>query len=216
MPLIISKNRAARIFIIISIWGLLICGVVLLTFPADWFPSFYDVRFFGWAAIFNVAVILLLPRAFLVKENVPDAERKNEGASLFQLFAVIMLLSNAAGDLGLYQLYKVGFEFDKLLHFGNSLMSAFVAPIILNKRFGINLSRAAIVSFFAVIASGLVWEAYEYGVDFIWKTHISGIYGSYVKEDTIRDLIFNSAGAVIGALFAYLIDPKLKNEGVIK
>jgi hypothetical protein len=210
MPLIISQNRAARIFITISVWGLFISGIVLLTFPADWFPSFYDVRFFGWAALLDVAIILFLPRMALVKENDIDAERKNSGASLFQLFATIMLLNNAAGDLGLYQLYKIGFEFDKLLHFGNSLLCVAVVPIILNKRFEMNFARAVIISFFAVVIGGLIWEAYEYGVDLIWETHIAGIYGLNVKDDTIRDLIFNAAGAVIGALTISAIKLKLR------
>jgi VanZ family protein len=115
-----------------------------------------------------------------------------------------MILSNAAGDLGLYQLYKVGFEFDKLLHFVNSLLCAAVVPVILNKRFGINFARAVLISFLAVVIGGLIWEIYEYGVDLIWETHIAGIYGLNVKDDTIRDLIPNAAGALIGALIVYV------------
>jgi hypothetical protein len=78
MPLIISKNRTARIFIIISVWGLLISGIVLLAFPTEWFPSFYDVRFFGWAALLNVAIILFLPRIAIVKKTTLMPKGKTE------------------------------------------------------------------------------------------------------------------------------------------
>jgi hypothetical protein len=200
MPFFISKNRAARIFITISVWGLFISEIILLVFPIDWFPRFYDVRFFGWASLLGAAAILFLPKLIVVKEGSADAGRKNNAAGLFQIFIAIMLLNNAAGDLGLYQLYKIGFEFDKLIHFGNSLLCAAAVPVILNKRFGIRFARAIIISFFAVLMGGAIWEIYEYGVDLIWETHIAGIYGLDVKDDTTRDLLFNSAGAIIGAL----------------
>jgi len=179
---------------------LLCAGIILLVAPVSWFPSFYDVRYMGFASLAYAVLIIFLPRLLRVSEDKTDAARKNHAADLFQLVLIFVFVSNAAGDLGLYNLYKLGFEFDKLLHFIVPFISVIVISIILSQRFGIRKYYAIAMSLGLIILCGVGWEIYEYAADIILKTHISGVYGISVSMDTKFDLIYDALGSVFGAL----------------
>ncbi len=192
-----------KLFIKISVYILIFVGVVLTVFPKRWFPSFYDVRYMGWSAFVSAVAIIILPRVLRVSAHTPDSERKNHAAHLFQFALTVAIMSNALGDLGLYQLYKVGFEFDKLIHLSTSTLGAIAIPVILNKRFKISISYSITIAFVAIILLGISWELYEYFVDNLLETHIYGVYGSDIGNDTKFDLIFDVIGAVSGTLASF-------------
>lgn len=175
-------------------------GIILLVFPVSWFPSFYDVRYMGFGSLVYAVLIIFLPRLLRVSENETDAARKNHAADLFQFVLAFNFISNAAGDLGLYKLYTVGFEFDKLLHFIIPFTSVIAISIILNQRLEIRKRYAIAMAFGFIILCGVGWEAYEYAADIILKTHISGVYGLYINTDTKFDFAYDVFGSVFGAL----------------
>jgi len=90
---------------------------------------------------------------------------------------------------------------DKLVHFTTSLSGVFIGTIILYKLFEIRLSYAILFALMAVITCGIGWEIFERVSDFLFKTHIAGVYASDVSNDTKFDLLFDAIGAISGAVF---------------
>jgi len=91
-----------KLFIRISIITLLFAGLILVSFPVNWFPSFYDVRYLGLAAIVSVAAIVILPWILAVLTDAADDKNKKQAINLFQFLLTISIMLNALGDLGLY------------------------------------------------------------------------------------------------------------------
>lgn len=192
-----------KLFIRISIITLLFAGLILVSFPVNWFPSFYDVRYIGLAAIGGAMAIIILPRMLAVLTGAINDKNKKQAINLFQFLLTVSLMSNALGDLGSYQLYKIGFQYDKLVHFTSSLLGVFIGAIILHKLFEIRLSYAVIFAFIAVIVCGIGWEVFEHISDFLFKTRIAGVYASDVSNDTKFDLLFDAIGTVSGVILVY-------------
>lgn len=205
-----------KIFVKISLYFLLISGVILLIFPVHWFPDFYDVRYMGVASFACAAVIFFLPKLMRVKNNVPDHEKKNYATDLFQLGITIAVINNALGDLGLYQLYKVGFEYDKLIHFSTSFIITIFLSLLLRNRFQIRAYYSIVVAFLIVVGSGFLWEVFEFVSDNLLRTHIFGLYGADQINDTKWDLIYNLIGfssAIIIMFFRqHRKNKRLKNQ----
>ena len=186
----------------ISLFSLGLAGVLLLVFPISWFPTFYDVRYMGICSLVGACAIYLLPRLIRVVPNAPNAEQKNQGVNILQFLLTFIILSNALGDLGLYQLYKFGFEFDKLMHFLNPMLILLLFPLFLQKRFEIQKQQALALTFGIMIFVGVGWELFEYLTDQVFKTHIYGIYGTDINNDTKYDLIFDAVGSTVGLLLS--------------
>ena len=192
-----------KLFIRISVIALVFVGLILLLFPVDWFPSFYDVRYMGLAVFGGAAAIIILPRILNALTGATDDKNKKQAVNLFQFLLTVAMTSNALGDLGSYQLYKIGFQYDKLIHFSNSLLGVFIGAIVLYKLFEIRLPHAIAIAFIAVIVCGIGWEVFERISDFLFKTHIAGVYASDVSNDTKFDLLFDAIGAISGAILIY-------------
>ena len=187
-----------KLFSYISICILLCVGVVLLVLPVSWFPSFYDVRYMGIASFVDAAIILLVPIFLRVAPDDPDAERKNKGVDLLQFLLTVILINNALRDLGLYQLYKWGFQYDKVIHFGNSFLCTLYIPRILQSRFGMLKNYTVGMAFTVVVLFGIFWEVYEFTMDAMLGTHLYGVYGMFDTSDTVFDLLFNTIGVLSG------------------
>lgn len=60
-----------------------------------------------------------------------------------------------------------------------------------------------------VLAFGVIWELFEYGLDIVaTQTGVTMPLAQHGLDDTVRDLLFNSIGALLVALFgqAHLLD----------
>ena len=162
-----SKNyfsSAAIVFFIFS------AALLLFTDKTIW-PDSFDLPYMGYAALACALTIFLSP----VRYKNPLA---------------LVLLFNASGDIGLYELYKYGFEYDKIIHF----ISPMIATLAFSRTFGI---RKAIVIVGALVIG---WELFEYFSDALIKTHLFGIYGYQILRDTILDLVMNTLGIVMAVL----------------
>lgn len=119
-----------------------------------------------------------------------------------------ILLLNAAGALGLFQLYKVGFEYDKFLHFIIPAISVITITYFNCHWYGIKLSKAIILSVIIVVLIGFLWELFEVFGDWTFKTKMLGQYGKFVTKDTVWDLIINILGITSGAIISII---RIKN-----
>lgn len=189
-----------KIFIKIAEYSLLGAGFILLLLPVPWFPGFYDVRFMGWAALVEAALIYFLPKAFHVTDDASNSVRKNHVVHLFQALLAFSFFVSALGDLGLYQLYKYGIQYDKALHLSIPLAAVFVIALVVQERFEVRVGYAALSAFLFVIFCAVSWEVIEYVADHFLKTHIDGVYGLNVSSDTKLDLLFDLLGSIIGSV----------------
>src|SRR3989344_3266812 len=147
--------------------------VLLLTDKSIW-PSYYDLPYMGWAALVCAMAIFLIPQQF----KFPLA---------------LILLLNGLGDLGLYQLYLYGFEFDKVIHFLSPAIAAYtLIPTI-------GWKRTAMV----VVVVAFSWELFEFLSDAIIKTHLFGVYRHQIFRDTVMDFGMNILGVATGSILRY-------------
>jgi hypothetical protein len=207
-----------KLFCKVSFYILVLVGIALLVLPISWFPAFYDVRYMGIAAIVSALAIIAVPFYLHVPQSEPGAMQKNYAVDTFQFFLTLAVMSNALGDLGLYQLYKVGFEFDKVIHFLNPFLAVLVVSYLLEYRFGKLRNYAIAMTVMIVLLSGIVWELFEFTADQVLGTRIYGINGLNVNADTTFDLMFDTLGAISGAVLAYatsLIKQDAPVEGTV-
>lgn len=203
-------------FVKIVLYALVIIGAMLLTLPIYFFPPFYDVRYMGMAAIGGIAMIVLLPKILNGATRNADIKHKKKYIDLFRNFLAIAVTANMIGDLGLYQLYKVGFQYDKMIHFGISLLGVFAGTILLNNIGKIRLSYSVFIAVMIVLVCGVGWEIFERMSDFLFKTHIAGVYASDIDNDTKFDLLFDLVGALCGAGLVYRIIQKMGIDRAMK
>lgn len=184
----------------ISLIALALAGIILLLSPISWFPTFYDVRYMGISSLVGAFAIYFFPKGLRVESKTPGAEQKNQAVDLLQILLTSIILINALGDLGLYQLYKLGIEFDKILHFFIPFSILLFFPIFLQKRFEIQKTKALALTLCITIFSGIGWEIFEYICDALFQTHIYGVYGMNLNIDTKFDLLFGAFGSSFGLI----------------
>jgi len=200
-----------KFFIKFSIVSLSLAGLILLILPLSVFPDFYDVRYMGWAALVGAAIIYFVPRFLQVSPQNPHVQKKNQAVDLLQWLLAVVIMANALGDLGLYQLYKIGFEFDKVIHFIIPLTGVLILPLFFQGRFGMLPLPSIALAFFLSLPLGVGWEIFEYLADYFLGTHIYGVYGQNMLRDTKLDLLFDASGSTLAVLIGIFI-PNWKNK----
>ena len=174
---------------------LVIIGLILLLGPKDWFPIFYSPVFMGVVALVS-PILIYLPKLFL-KRSTPQKR-----SLILQMRSVIAfsLIVNFAGELGLFQLYRYGFEYDKFSHFIVSMLFAFILSEALREWEHLPLKKIIWLTLAIVFSFGILWEVFEATSDFLFKTQEWGVYGKYLALDTYKDIGFNTLGALAGII----------------
>lgn len=178
-----------------SIAVFIIAGFIMILGKREWFPDFYTPLFAGTMS-FVSAFLIFLPKILFKTEN----PAKEKYITELQAFVSIALLLNGAGALGLFQLYKIGFQYDKLIHFTVPFLMAIEGVRLFNIFKENSFKKSLIKGSLWVFTGGVVWEILEFFSDLIFKTKTWGVYGNYVWADTIGDLSFNLIG-IIAAIF---------------
>lgn len=110
-----------RLFLKYTSIVLVIIGLLLLILPKEWFPDFYKPIFMGIIALLS-PILIYLPK-FILKKSNPQ----KRALILNMRFVIAFSLAiNIAGELGLFQLYRYGFQYDKFAHFIVPMLFAFV------------------------------------------------------------------------------------------
>ncbi|MFZ2299893.1 MAG: DUF2238 domain-containing protein [Candidatus Moraniibacteriota bacterium] len=174
---------------------LVIIGLVLLFGPRQWFPDFYSPVFMGVIALLS-PLLIYLPE-LIIKKSTPQKR-----TLVLEMRSVIAfsLIVNFAGELGLFQLYKYGFEYDKFAHFIVCMTFAFILGESLREWEQLHSRKLVLIVFLIVFSSGIVWELFEVASDYLFKTQEWGVYGKYLAADTYADLGFNLLGALAGII----------------
>lgn len=173
----------------------MVIGLILLLLPENWFPNFYSPVFMGVIALVS-PVLIYLPKFFL-KRSTPQKR-----SLILEMRSVVAfsLIVNFAGELGLFQLYRYGFEYDKFAHFIVSMLFAFILSKSLREWEHLPLQKIIWLTLGIVFSFGILWEVFEATSDFLFKTQEWGVYGKYLALDTYRDIGFNTLGALAGII----------------
>lgn len=189
---------------LISIFTLLVAGILIILVPVSWLPSFFDGRYLGWSMIIGALTIYLLPTFIKVPVNSPDAARKNRASELLQYLLTINIVANALGSLGFYELYQYGIPYSYILHIAVPLISTLLLSIVITLRWQIPIFRSTIIAFCLVIICSILWEIFENYSDNTWGTHLKVLGLGDTTDTTVINLIQDTIGAIIGAVIALL------------
>lgn len=183
-------------FIRFTITAFVIIGAVLLFGSAEWFPDFYNPTFMGvWALI---SALLIVAPVVLFKSDDPKKMRAAVG---LQMGLTLALIFNGFGALGLYQLFKLGIPYDKIVHFLSSLILTVSFANFVWLWFGIHSKKLVVFVLFFALLVGIGWEGLEFSLDFLFGTNTLGINGEYIIWDSTVDIIMD----ILGILFGFLI-----------
>ena len=192
--------RAKKKFIFVTMWGMILMGSVLLSAPSEWFPIFYAPRFMGVAALLFGVVIFLPQIIFRVSVEHRDFKIKQDAVRNLQTILAICFLLAGGGELGLWQLYKYGFQYDKLIHFIVPALLTISLSHFLFHWWRLRREKAIKISAIFIFIGSLVWEALEFYSDKIFGTQLFGVYGQHLSQDTKWDIFYDLAGIITGWL----------------
>lgn len=173
-----------------------VAGLILIFGRQEWFPVFYRPQFMGMMALFS-ALLIILPN--LIFKPLNDS-LKQKVLENFNRVLIVILLLNGLGALGFFQLYKVGFEYDKFLHFAVSFLSIIIIADFCHKWYKFTFLKSLVSAAALVIIGGFLWEFFEFFGDRFFKTEMLGYYGKFIAKDTVWDLTMNFFGAIGGML----------------
>ena len=182
-------------------------GCILLFSPKEWFPNFYSPVFMGTVALIS-PVLIYLPKWILQKG---DPKKRKLILEMRSVIAFALLI-NFAGELGLFQLYRIGFEYDKFSHSLVSMMFAFILGESLKEWEHFSLRKRMLIVFLVVFGAGIFWEFFEASSDFLFKTQEWGVYGQHLVLDTLKDIGFNTLGAIAGIAIFMIPNGTPKNH----
>ena len=181
-------KKIAKIVSVLFIIG----GSVLIFGKSDWFPEFYNPIFMGLMGF--VSAFLVVSSRFFLK---PKNQQQEKVLDMIQTGIVFGLVFSALGALGLFQLYKVGIQYDKILHFLNSFILTAIVIRSYEGWHGFGFEKSLSFSVMIVFSGGVVWEMYEFLGDTLIGTQMLGHYGQLAARDTIWDMIMNWSGIIL-------------------
>jgi hypothetical protein len=199
----LSRQKQRKLIdkmVFFSVVFLSTAGLMFLSLPVNIWPKFYNPGFFGFTSIVSAVSIILLNKIFRAGDNC-----QRDAVMFLRLSITIAIMLNLFGELYLYQLYRYGFQYDKVLHFISPIL-ILVSLVSLGQ--AIYHSPKAILirnSVMIVLIGSVLWEVMEFVSDIIFKTTEFGIYGQQKFTDTSFDILFD----VIGVVTAVIL---LKNE----
>ena len=178
--------RALKIIIVLTALGQFVRGSVI----------------FGVGALVAAALVSL--PAYLSRNNRYPFPVEIE--ILLSFILVVHLTFGLALDF-----YNVFDNYDKLLHYGNSVLVSFIGfmmayALYFTGRLHASPWGVVIVILFMTLGIGALWEIIEYGSDQLLYGRIASIQkqqGSPTLDpldDTMIDLIVNLAGGIAGAI----------------
>jgi hypothetical protein len=185
-----------KIFTKVAVAIYILAGALLIFGNFSFLPDFYQPVLMGSLALVS-AFLILLPRAFFR----PSGEVQERALWRMQTVIAICLLINGAGGLGLYKLYLIGFQYDKLAHFATSLIFTVGLAYFLRDWFGKRFVKSVAISGTAVLIGGFLWELLEAFSDTFLGTQLVGGGTGNIRRDTTIDIAMNGLGILFAVLY---------------
>lgn len=184
----VVKTPADRVM-----WSLIILARLSMVGASIWAFSQADWIVFGMALLTFCAsfVPTFVERYYKLKLPI-------EYHLVVIAFIYMSLFLGEAG--GAYERF---WWWDVLLHGSSGVVLGYIGFLflyVLQARKKIDLSPffIAVFSFFAAVSFGVFWEFFEFGADQLFGAHMQ-----YGNDDTMKDLIVDTVGALIIAVLGY-------------
>ena len=181
----------------------ILAGLILLFGPKSLFPSFYKPNLMVALALVSI-ISIWLPSVIFRTQN----EIKKQAREVLQFNIAVNLLINGAGGLGLYRLYLIGFEYDKLTHFVTPMLLTVGIYTFLSIWYEWRNKKTLIFVVAGVLVAGFGWEALEYLSDVLFDTQLLGGGSAQVARDTIFDVIANILGITTAVVYLHIKNRK--------
>lgn len=153
----------------------------------------------NWNMVFLATVVFGLTLMPFVFQSWADIHIPNGFVSAILVFIMMTIFLGEVGDF-----YERYWWWDIVLHTGSAIGFSMIGMVIVlallrGDRLAAPPYMLAIMAFSFAVAIGAVWEIFEYAMDQIFGLNMqkSGL------DDTMEDLIVDSAGAFIGAVAGY-------------
>lgn len=146
-----------------------------------------------------IAILISLLPAWLAKTH-----RVNFPVEIELVLLLILISDVTFGQL--LNFYDRLIYFDKVLHYHNSMMMAFLGFLLIyalyfTGKLKISPLSGGVVILFVTLGIGGFWEILEYLSDKIFATGAQGSPIMSPFDDTMWDLIVNFFGGIVGAVF---------------
>lgn len=186
-----KQNKLPRSWEIIAAW--LLRTMIVLTATAHALQGKYL-----YAILCIVVIAVLVTPPILARTNRANMPIELEIFALWGAFSD-MTLGRLAG------LYSETVWFDKILHFGNSILIGiiaflFVYALQLTGRLRTAMVANIFVIFLLSLGIGSLWEIAEYATDLIFQEGAQGSPALSPLDDTMWDLVLDGAGGLLGGL----------------
>jgi hypothetical protein len=192
-------------FVKFSVLGFVIGGLLLLSTNPQWLPAHTSPEAMANLAFVYAFLIFLPVLVFRMPDDIDvlSIEKRKRALSNLQTAIAASLFLDAAGGLGLFELYKVGIHYDKMVHFTVSSIFIVALAYFILEWYTPNIMKALAISAVVVLCGGIAWELIEFSSDFFFGTKRFGIRGENLVVDTALDLFMDALGTT-GAVFLVL------------
>src|SRR3990167_7238482 len=177
----------------------ILAGLILLFGPKSLFPSFYKLNLMVALALVSI-ISIWLPSVIFRTQN----EIKKQAREVLQFNIAVNLLINGAGGLGLYRLYLIGFEYDKLTHFVTPMLLTVGIYTFLRVWYELKHIETLIFVATGIFVAGIGWEMLEYLSDFFFHTQLLGGGSAQIFKDTAFDMVANTLGIMTAGIYIIL------------
>lgn len=125
---------------------------------------------------------------------------------VFDVFVSCALIAGA-----IWNVYAAWFYFDKIIHFASGIVAAMIAYNLFNssKKGSLSLPWLFVLAFSASMAIGGIWEICEFTFDGLFGDNTQrwmDLVGREVLMDTMKDLICDCCGSVLGGVCVILLE----------
>ena len=145
-----------------------------------------------------------------LRKVAADAEKKTAVGKI-QITVAISLILNAGGALGLFEMYKSGIQYDKILHFIIPFLFTVNSTSFFSIYYDKPFKKALLISIILVVIGNFSWKLYEFLSDTIFKTQSLTNDSSNEILDIAWDLILGFLGIFIACLYL-VYDEKAKRK----
>jgi uncharacterized membrane protein YjdF len=184
--------------------------ILLFTLIIAFFGALIQLNWLSMLIIVVISILICLPMIIgkLSKIDIPLS---------LELFAVLFIYATLfLGDLKNY--YATYWWWDILLHLSSGLAFGIIGFLILyllyrTEKIKTSPKMVAMFSFTFALAIGLLWEIFEFSMDYVLGTDWQSSMGVCSLTDTMKDFIADSIGALFSAVMGYLY--LKKDSGIV-
>ena len=194
-----NKNNGLKIFKWVLKWGILLTGAVLAVLY--FIPGTGFTKIWSYLATMALPFVMDVLRIFGIK--VSDR---------FEIAYLIFIIP--AMVLGIdFDVYRIIYPFDKIVHGASGVLAAFGAREIIDQASGKpdEMWFKALWSISFVALTAALWECFEFSCDQVLGQDMQELIAPGL-QDTMWDIIVALLGGMVGTILAFPVGRRLNTS----